>query len=59
LRNDCAHCEIEHGRQLLQRWVTACNLAGVAAVSADLRDNPLLALIADSKAYLSKVRIDA
>jgi hypothetical protein len=38
--------------QLLQRWVTACDLAGLPPVSGDLRDNPLLALIADTRAHL-------
>jgi hypothetical protein len=39
---------------LLAKWVLYCDLSGVKPVSGDLRDNPILALIADTRATLAK-----
>lgn len=39
---------------LLAKWVLYCDLSGVKPVSGDLRDNPILALIADTRATLGK-----
>ena len=42
--------------ELVQRWVTVCDLSGVGdqPVSGDLRDNPFLKLLKDSREALEQ-----
>ena len=38
--------------KLLSKWVSYCDLSGVKPVSGDVRDNPILQLLKDSREWL-------
>jgi hypothetical protein len=45
--------EVERLRKLIGKWVTYCDLSGTRRVSGDVRDNPVLQLLKDSRAALT------
>lgn len=47
-----ADAKVERLSELLSKWVAYCDFAGTKPVSGDVRDNPVLQLIKDSRAAL-------